>query len=76
MVLGEVARVVIAGLVVGVGVAALAAPRFGGMLYGVRALDPATFATAVALLLAVAWGAAYLPARRAARADPVQALRA
>jgi predicted permease len=76
MVVGEVARVVVLGLVLGVGVAAIAAPRFGGMLYGVQALDPATFASAVALLLGVAWAAAYLPARRAARADPVQALRA
>jgi ABC-type antimicrobial peptide transport system permease subunit len=76
MVVREVARVVALGLVLGVVVAALAAPRFGGMLYGVEALDPTTFATAVALMLAVAWAAAYLPARRAARADPVQALRA
>jgi predicted permease len=76
MVLREVARVVVVGLVLGVAAAALAAPRFGGMLYGVEALDPTTFATAVALMLVVAWAAAYLPARRAARADPVQALRA
>jgi predicted permease len=76
MVVGEVSRVIVIGLVLGVVIAALAAPRFGGMLYGVDALDPATFVTAVALMLAVAWAAAYLPARRAAGADPVQALRA
>ena len=76
MVVREVARVVIFGLIVGVVAAALAAPRFGGMLYGVDALDPMTFATAVTLLLVVAWAAAYVPARRAAKADPVQALRA
>jgi putative ABC transport system permease protein len=76
MVVREVARVVVVGLAFGVAAAALAAPRFGGMLYGVEALDPTTFATAVTLLLAVAWAAAYVPARRAARADPVQALKA
>ncbi|MGE0159843.1 MAG: ADOP family duplicated permease [Gemmatimonadales bacterium] len=76
MVVGEVARVVVVGSIVGVVLAAIAAPRFGGMLYGVDALDPAAFITAVVLLLAVAWAAAYVPARRAARADPVQALRA
>jgi hypothetical protein len=75
MVIGEVVRVVAVGLVIGVALAAIAAPRFGGMLYGVDALDPVSFATAVALILAVAWGAAYFPARRAAAADPVQALR-
>jgi predicted permease len=76
MVVREVARVVVVGLVLGVAAAAIAAPRFGGMLHGVDALDPTTFAIAVALLLAVAWAAAYIPARRAALADPVQALRA
>jgi ABC-type antimicrobial peptide transport system permease subunit len=76
MVVGEVARVVAIGLTLGVAAAWVTAPRFGGMLYGVEALDPTAFATAIMLLLAVAWAAAYVPARRAARADPVQALRA
>jgi len=75
MVVGEVGRVVAVGLLLGVVFAAAAAPRFGDMLYGVEALDPPTFVTAVSLLLAVAWVAAYVPARRAARTDPVQALR-
>jgi putative ABC transport system permease protein len=76
MVVGEVARVVAIGLTLGVAAAWVTAPRFGAMLYGVEALDPTAFATAIMLLLAVAWAAAYVPARRAARADPVQALRA
>jgi len=76
MVVGEVARVVAIGLALGVAAAWVTAPRFGGMLYGVEALDPTAFATAIMLLLSVAWAAAYVPARRAARADPVQALRA
>ena len=75
MVVREVAGVVLAGLLVGVVVSALAAPRLGGFLYGVDALDPLSFGGAVVVLLAVAWAAAYVPARRASRADPVASLR-
>lgn len=46
-----------------------------GQLYGVAPLDPVTFAAAPALLLAIAALASWLPARRAARVSPVQALR-
>ncbi len=76
MVVREVAGVVVAGLLVGVVVSALAASRLGGLLYGVDAFDPLSFGGAVLVLLAVAWVAAYLPARRASRADPVESLRA
>jgi predicted permease len=44
-------------------------------LYGVLPTDPATFAAVSALLLAVGAAASFLPARRAARVDPIQALR-
>jgi predicted permease len=67
----------VAGLGVGLGlIGSVWATRFlSGQLYGVTALDPATFAAAPALLLAVALVASYLPARRATSVSPVDALR-
>jgi ABC-type antimicrobial peptide transport system permease subunit len=75
MVVREAAGVVVAGLAVGLVVSLLAAPRLGGVLYGVPALDPLAFGGAVIVLLGVAWIAAFVPARRAAGADPMDALR-
>jgi putative ABC transport system permease protein len=46
------------------------------LLYGVRPTDPATYARVATLLLAIALGASYLPARRAAHIDPMKAFRA
>ena len=46
------------------------------MLFGVSATDPMTFGLVAAVLGGVAMLASYLPARRAARTDPVEALRA
>ena len=45
------------------------------MLYGVDAIDPATFAEVAALLCAIAALACWFPARRAARVDPIVVLR-
>jgi putative ABC transport system permease protein len=59
------------GLLLGLGVAKVAA----SMLYGVRPVDPASIIVTVALLGAAALLAGYLPARRAARVDPMVALR-
>jgi predicted permease len=64
-----------AGVVLGIG-AALAASRFlSGMLFGVRPTDVWTFVTMGLLLVLVALIASYVPARRAARTDPMLSLR-
>ncbi|MGE0555299.1 MAG: ADOP family duplicated permease [Gemmatimonadales bacterium] len=68
-------RLVLAGAVVGVAIAAAGAGAVRGLLVGVAALDPLTFVTVPAVLLAVALLAAYLPARAAGRVDPTSALR-
>jgi predicted permease len=75
MVLREAAWLVVCGLAVGVPIALAAARLTGSLLFGVSAADPYAFAVAIAVLLAAALIAAFLPARRASRVDPVTALR-
>ena len=70
------ARLTAVGLVAGGALAALAARLIRGLLYGVSPADPAAFGGAALVLLAAALLASWLPARRAARVDPVEALRA
>lgn len=64
-----------AGLAAGFAAAPLATYALRQMLYGVTFLDPLTFATVAALILAISAAACLLPARRAARVDPSTALR-
>ncbi len=75
IVLRQGAAMVILGGIIGLA-ASLVLTRFiAGMIYGVRISDPATYLGAGALLAVVAWLASYIPARRAARVDPMVALR-
>jgi ABC-type antimicrobial peptide transport system permease subunit len=75
LVLRGAAGLVATGVFVGLP-AAWAASRFvKGMLFGVTALDPVTIVGAVAVLALAAQVAAFLPARRASRVDPLVALR-
>ena len=68
-------RLTLLGLAFGL-VASLAVARLlRTHLYGVTSLDPVAFGSAVLLLAAVALAAAYLPARRATRVEPSEALR-
>jgi putative ABC transport system permease protein len=67
--------VALAGIVIGVG-AAWAGSRFiASLLYGVSPRDPGVFVTTTLMLLGAALLACWLPARRAARLSPVEALR-
>ena len=75
LVLRQGALVGIGGAVAGLVGALLLTRLMGSMLYGVGARDPLTFGAVAALLTAVALGASYLPARRAARLEPLRALR-
>ena len=63
------------GVAIGVGLAGVGSSLLESLLFGVRGLDPVTFAGAGLLFALVAVSASYLPARRAARVDPVVALR-
>jgi len=69
------ARLVFAGIAVGFPVAWLTSRWIESLLYGLKPTDPITLGAAIAALLVAAHLAAYLPARRAARVDPLIALR-
>jgi putative ABC transport system permease protein len=75
MVVGHGARLAAIGVVAGLAGAAGLARLLGTLLYGVSAADPMTFAAAAAVLALVALGASWVPARRAARVDPMVSLR-
>jgi ABC-type antimicrobial peptide transport system permease subunit len=63
------------GLVIGLGGAWLTTRTLRSLLYGVGETDPATFAGVVGVLLTVSIAACVVPALRAARIDPIDALR-
>jgi predicted permease len=75
MVLKETLLVILIGCIVGVGAALAVAKYASGMIYGLSATDVTTIALATVVLFIVGGIAGFIPARRAARIDPVQALR-
>jgi ABC-type antimicrobial peptide transport system permease subunit len=68
-------RVSLVGLVAGLALAAAGGRMLSGMLFGVSATDPATLGAVVVIVPAVAVIASLLPAIRAARVEPMRALR-
>ena len=75
MVVRQAMAFALGGLAVGVAVAWVASRSMAGLLYGVKPLDFATYAMVCLLLSAAVFAAAWLPARRASRIEPIQALR-
>ncbi len=75
MILGEAVHLLVIGLGVGLVLALLAARAVSALVFGLKPHDPLTIAMAVGLLSAAAVVASYVPARRAARVDPMVALR-
>jgi ABC-type antimicrobial peptide transport system permease subunit len=75
LVIGQGLVLIVAGIALGLG-GALALTRVANaVLFDVSATDPATFVGVALLFLVVALAASYIPARRAARIDPMAALR-
>lgn len=68
-------KLALVGLVLGMGSAFAACRVLSSILYGVKPSDPAVYAVCGLIVLAVALLAAYIPARRAMRVDPIDALR-
>jgi putative ABC transport system permease protein len=76
MVVRQSGQLAALGVALGLILAVASTRVLASLLYGVSPVDPLSLAAVAALLVAVALGASYLPARRAARVDPMVALRA
>ena len=74
-ILREGASLALLGVAIGLVVALALSRAVAGLLFGVQATDPVTFAVVATLLWSVALAACYFPARRATRVDPMVALR-
>jgi len=75
MIVGQGMRLLGLGLALGIALSLAVTGLMASILYGVRATDPLTFIAVAVLLGATAFVASFIPARRAARVDPLTALR-
>ena len=75
LILKQAMRPVFLGLLIGFAVCAAASRLMSVMLYGISPFDPLTFGGVAIFLTAIALLACYLPAKRATRVDPMEALR-
>jgi hypothetical protein len=75
MLLGEMTRMVCIGIAFGVGAGLAAAQMIRGTLWGVKPTDPLSIGFAIGLMFLIAGIAAFLPARRAMKVDPMVSLR-
>jgi predicted permease len=75
MVIRQVGKMALIGGVLGIGAALALGKAAGSLLFGLKGSDPSVMLIAAAILGSVAFGAGYLPALRASRVQPMQALR-
>jgi putative ABC transport system permease protein len=75
LVLGQGAKMVLLGVIIGIAAALGLTRLMANQLFGVTSHDPFTFAAVALLLTMIALLACYVPARRAVRVDPLIALR-
>jgi predicted permease len=75
LVVGQGAKLAVAGVAIGIVGGLMLTRLMSGLLYGVHATDPVTYGAVALLLMIVALAACYIPARRAMRVDPMVALR-
>ena len=75
LVVGQASKIVAIGVGIGVIIALMSTRLMSSLLYGVAPTDPATFAAICIVIAAVALIASWIPARRAARVDPLVAIR-
>ena len=75
LVVGQCLQLIVAGIIIGLGGALALTRLLSGLVFGVGVRDPATFVFVALLLFCVALCAGYFPARRAAKLDPMLALR-